>query len=96
MDVAWRQAFTLGDFAAPMSLSAITSLLGALMTLIAQLLEAHSFDIGWPLISFGNLLSYSFLVYIIPLFLIIIFMKSVYKRVIYRKHWNLALKGTEK
>ncbi|XP_054810263.1 WAT1-related protein At5g47470-like isoform X2 [Prosopis cineraria] len=54
------QAFTLGDFPAPMTLSAMTSLLGAITTIIAQLLEEHSFDTA-SLVNFGSLASYSFL-----------------------------------
>ncbi|XP_061368292.1 WAT1-related protein At5g47470-like [Gastrolobium bilobum] len=55
------QAFALGDFPAPMSLSAITSLLGAFMTAIVQLVEDHEVKTGWPLVSFKDLIGYSFL-----------------------------------
>ncbi|KAJ1375449.1 EamA domain [Sesbania bispinosa] len=56
------QAFALGDFPAPMSLSAITSLLGGLMTAIVQLLEDHELKSGWQLVNFRDLIGYSFLV----------------------------------
>ncbi|XP_028772511.1 WAT1-related protein At5g47470 isoform X1 [Neltuma alba] len=54
------QAFTLGDFPAPMTLSALTSLLGAITTIIAQLLEQRSFDTS-SFVNFGALASYSLL-----------------------------------
>ncbi|KAK7406264.1 hypothetical protein VNO78_07887 [Psophocarpus tetragonolobus] len=52
------QAFALGDFPAPMSLGAITSLLGAFMTAIAQLLENHKLKTGWLLVRSGDLIGY--------------------------------------
>ncbi|KAI4315252.1 hypothetical protein L6164_028082 [Bauhinia variegata] len=55
------QASTLGEFPAPMSLCAITSLFGALMTAIAQVIEDHKFKTAWALLSFGDLLTYSVL-----------------------------------
>ncbi|KAI4327129.1 hypothetical protein L6164_019628 [Bauhinia variegata] len=55
------QAFTLGEFPAPMSLCAITSLLGAFTTAIAQLFEDKEAKTAWILVSFGDLLAYSVL-----------------------------------
>ncbi|KAF1873749.1 hypothetical protein Lal_00027787 [Lupinus albus] len=55
------QAFALGGFPAPMSLSAITSLFGAFMTTIVQFIEDHEVKTGWPLVSFGDLIGYSVL-----------------------------------
>ncbi|TKY70826.1 WAT1-related protein [Spatholobus suberectus] len=55
------QAFTLGDFPAPMSLGAITSLFGAFMTAIVQLLEDRKLKAGWLLVSSGDLIGYSIL-----------------------------------
>jgi uncharacterized membrane protein YoaT (DUF817 family) len=56
------QAFTLGEFPAPMSLSAITSFFGGLITTAAQLIEYHEFKTGWPLVSAGDMIGYSVLV----------------------------------
>ncbi|CAJ1928498.1 unnamed protein product [Sphenostylis stenocarpa] len=42
-------AFALGDFPAPMSLGAMTSLCGAFMTATVQLLEHHKLKTGWLL-----------------------------------------------
>ncbi|CAL0313745.1 unnamed protein product [Lupinus luteus] len=55
------QAFTLGDFPAPVSLCAITAFFGACMTAIAQLLQDHEFKTSWPLVSMGDLIAYSLL-----------------------------------
>ncbi|KAK2409804.1 hypothetical protein P8452_71120 [Trifolium repens] len=55
------QAFTLGEFPAPMSLSAITSFFGGLITTAAQLIEYHEFKTGWPLVSAGDMIGYSVL-----------------------------------
>ncbi|OIV89303.1 hypothetical protein TanjilG_23717 [Lupinus angustifolius] len=55
------QAFTLGDFPAPMSLCAITAFFGACMTAIAQLLQDHEFKTSWPLVSLRDLIAYSLL-----------------------------------
>ncbi|OIW10363.1 hypothetical protein TanjilG_28114 [Lupinus angustifolius] len=55
------QAFILGDFPAPMSLCATTSLFGAFMTATAQLLQDHEFKTSWPLMSVGEVISYSLL-----------------------------------
>ncbi|KAG5228932.1 integral membrane family protein [Salix suchowensis] len=43
------QATTLVDFPAPMSLCAITSLIGVVITAAVQLIQNHKLDIGWPL-----------------------------------------------
>jgi len=59
------QAFTLGNFPAPMSLGAVTSLITALMTAIVQLLDNHKLKTGRLLVSSGNLIGYFILV--IPL-----------------------------
>ena len=60
------QAFTLGDFPAPMSLGAITSLIGAFMTTIVQELDNHRPKAGRLLASSGDLIGY-FILVIIPL-----------------------------
>ncbi|XP_047171623.1 WAT1-related protein At5g47470-like isoform X2 [Vigna umbellata] len=52
------QAFTLGDFPAPMSLGAITSLLSAFMTATVQVLEKHRLKTGRLLLRSGNLIGY--------------------------------------
>ncbi|KAA8522219.1 hypothetical protein F0562_012892 [Nyssa sinensis] len=56
------QATTLGDFPAPISLCVITSFIGVILTAIAQLIQEHRLEIGWPLVSVGNLIGYSLLV----------------------------------
>ncbi|ESW27657.1 hypothetical protein PHAVU_003G221100 [Phaseolus vulgaris] len=48
------QAFTLGDFPAPMSLCSITCFLGTFMTVAVQLIEDHEFKTGWPLAGVVN------------------------------------------
>ncbi|KAK4260384.1 hypothetical protein QN277_003508 [Acacia crassicarpa] len=56
------QAITLGDFPAPMTLSAMTSLLGAITTIFAHLLQQHSFeDSAASSVNFGTLASYTFM-----------------------------------
>uniref|UniRef100_M1A106 WAT1-related protein n=1 Tax=Solanum tuberosum TaxID=4113 RepID=M1A106_SOLTU len=45
------QAATLGDFPAPISLCAITSLIGMVLTVIVQLIQHGSMEIGLPLLS---------------------------------------------
>ncbi|GAB4858044.1 hypothetical protein Ancab_015946 [Ancistrocladus abbreviatus] len=55
------QAHTLGDFPAPMSLCAITSLIGVLITALVELAQNHKFEFGWPAISLKNLIGYSLL-----------------------------------
>uniref|UniRef100_K7MLL3 WAT1-related protein n=1 Tax=Glycine max TaxID=3847 RepID=K7MLL3_SOYBN len=55
------QAFTLGDFPAPMSLCAITSFFGTFMTAAVQLVEDHEFKPGWPIVSVGDMIAYSLL-----------------------------------
>ncbi|KAK9668052.1 hypothetical protein RND81_13G032300 [Saponaria officinalis] len=55
------QAQTLGDFPAPMTLCAVTSLIGVVITIIVQLLQELQVNTSWPLVSFGDLIAYSFL-----------------------------------
>ncbi|OIV94069.1 hypothetical protein TanjilG_05449 [Lupinus angustifolius] len=55
------QAFTLGDFPAPVSLCAITSLFGAFMTAATQLIQDHEFKTSWSLVSVKDLIAYSLL-----------------------------------
>lgn len=42
------QAATLGDFPAPMSLCAITSLIGVMFTIGVQIVEYKTVEIVWP------------------------------------------------
>ncbi|KAL3743287.1 hypothetical protein ACJRO7_018570 [Eucalyptus globulus] len=55
------QAVTLADFPAPISMVAITSLIGSIMAATVQLFEDHKLDNGWPFLSFGMLVALSFL-----------------------------------
>ncbi|RDX87140.1 WAT1-related protein, partial [Mucuna pruriens] len=55
------QAFTLGDFPAPMSLCALTSFIGTFMAVTVQLVEDHEFKTGWPLVRVVDMIGYSFL-----------------------------------
>ncbi|XP_003608703.3 WAT1-related protein At5g47470 isoform X2 [Medicago truncatula] len=55
------QAFTLGEFPAPMSVCAITSIFGGFITSAAQLIEFHEIKTGWPLVSVGDMIGYSIL-----------------------------------
>ncbi|XP_024935109.3 WAT1-related protein At5g47470 isoform X1 [Ziziphus jujuba] len=55
------QAFTLGDFPAPISLCAITSLIGVFITGAVQLFQDHKFEIGLPFVSVGDMIGYSVL-----------------------------------
>ncbi|KAK6262886.1 hypothetical protein QUC31_008702 [Theobroma cacao] len=55
------QATTLGDFPAPMSLCAITSLIGVIITAMVQLVEDHQLKLGWPLVSVKDLIAFSLL-----------------------------------
>ncbi|XP_057422263.1 WAT1-related protein At5g47470-like [Lotus japonicus] len=55
------QAFTLGDFPAPMSLCVITSFLAGSLAAVAQLVEDHQFSTGWPIVSVGDMVGYGFL-----------------------------------
>ncbi|MBA0835082.1 hypothetical protein Goarm_007387 [Gossypium armourianum] len=55
------QAATLGDFPAPMSLCAITSFIGLIITSIVQLFKNHDAEWGWPLVSVLDLVGYSLL-----------------------------------
>lgn len=56
------QATTLGDFPAPMSLCAITSMIGVIITAMVQLVEYHDLQWGWPLLSVTDLIGFSILV----------------------------------
>ncbi|KAB1217007.1 hypothetical protein CJ030_MR4G021314 [Morella rubra] len=53
------QATTLTDFPAPVSLCAITSLIGSFITAAVQLVQDHKIETGWPLLSVGHLIGYS-------------------------------------
>ncbi|XP_022639148.1 WAT1-related protein At5g47470 isoform X2 [Vigna radiata var. radiata] len=55
------QAFTLGDFPAPMSLCSITCFFGTFMTVAVQLIENHEFKTGWPIVRVGDIIGYSLL-----------------------------------
>ncbi|XVF10844.1 hypothetical protein REPUB_Repub07fG0218100 [Reevesia pubescens] len=55
------QATTLGDFPAPMSLCAITSLIGVIITAMVQLVEDHDLQWGWPLVSIKYIIGFSLL-----------------------------------
>ena len=50
------------EFPAPISLCAITSLIGVTITAAIQLIQDHKIETGWPLVSVGNLIGYSLLV----------------------------------
>ncbi|KAE8671749.1 WAT1-related protein [Hibiscus syriacus] len=53
------QATTLGNFPAPMSLCAITSLIGVIITSLVQLFENQDFEWGWPLGGAGICVSFN-------------------------------------
>ncbi|RAL54695.1 hypothetical protein DM860_001823 [Cuscuta australis] len=55
------QAATLGDFPSPITISAITSLMGMLFTVIVQLIQEHRVEIGLSKTSIQNLLGFSLL-----------------------------------
>ncbi|CAN1333572.1 WAT1-related protein At5g47470 [Linum perenne] len=55
------QAKTLGDFPAPMSLCAITSLIGVMITAVVQLLQDQTWDVFFPHVNTGELIGYSLL-----------------------------------
>ncbi|KAG6635966.1 WAT1-related protein At5g47470-like [Carya illinoinensis] len=55
------QATTLIDFPAPMSLCAITSLIGVVLTAAVQLIQDHKIELGWPLLSVRGLIGFSLL-----------------------------------
>ncbi|CAK9173226.1 unnamed protein product [Ilex paraguariensis] len=55
------QASTLIDFPAPISLCAITSLIGVVITGLVQLIQDHKLETGWPLLSARDLLGFSLL-----------------------------------
>ena len=53
---------TLGDFPAPMSLCAITSLIGVFLTAAVQYVQDRKIETGWPLVSARQLIGFSLLV----------------------------------
>ncbi|XP_019156006.1 PREDICTED: WAT1-related protein At5g47470-like [Ipomoea nil] len=55
------QAATLGDFPSPISISAITSLMGTVLTVIVELIQNHRLEIGFSKISVHALVAYSLL-----------------------------------
>lgn len=55
------QAATLKDFPAPMSLCAITSLIGVVITAAVALIQDHKIETSWPLVSVGQMVGYSLL-----------------------------------
>nr|DAD47782.1 TPA_asm: hypothetical protein HUJ06_017719 [Nelumbo nucifera] len=55
------KAAALGDFPAPMSVSAITSFIGGILTLVVQLIEDHRIDTSWQLVSALQIIEYSLL-----------------------------------
>ncbi|KAM1145821.1 hypothetical protein ACFX2I_037725 [Malus domestica] len=55
------QATTLGDFPPPMSLCAITSLIGVLLTAAVQYVQDNKIETGWPLVSARQLIGFSLL-----------------------------------
>ncbi|CAN6579471.1 unnamed protein product [Malus baccata var. baccata] len=54
-------ATTLGDFPPPMSLCAITSLIGVLLTAAVQYVQDNKIETGWPLVSARQLIGFSLL-----------------------------------
>lgn len=56
------QATTLGDFPAPMSLCAITSLIGMFITTVVELLQNHKLDFDWEFVGLTETMSYITLV----------------------------------
>ncbi|XP_037494209.1 WAT1-related protein At5g47470 isoform X2 [Jatropha curcas] len=55
------QAYTLGNFPAPMSLCAITSIIGVIITAVIQWFQDPNFGIALPLMPLTNLIGFSFL-----------------------------------
>ncbi|KAK9275908.1 hypothetical protein L1049_023182 [Liquidambar formosana] len=55
------QAVTLGDFPAPISMCAITSLIGVVITAFVQLIQEHKLIMSWPLVSIRDIVGYSLL-----------------------------------
>ncbi|XP_044487403.1 WAT1-related protein At5g47470-like isoform X2 [Mangifera indica] len=55
------QAITLVDFPAPISLCAITSLIGVVITAFVQFIQEHKLDFGWKF-KFADIAGYSMLV----------------------------------
>lgn len=50
------------DFPAPMSLCAITSLIGVFITAAIQFVQDRKIETGWPLVSAKDLVGFSLLV----------------------------------
>ncbi|KAL5551178.1 hypothetical protein UlMin_001354 [Ulmus minor] len=55
------QATTLVDFPAPVSMCAITSLIGVFITAAVQLFQDHKLELGLPVLSVSVVIGYSFL-----------------------------------
>lgn len=55
------QATALRTFPAPISMCAITSLIGVFLTAIVELLQQHKLETGWPLVSVREIVGYSML-----------------------------------
>ncbi|KAM7272295.1 hypothetical protein ACFE04_026958 [Oxalis oulophora] len=55
------QATTLRSFPAPISLCAITSFIGVIITAGIELLQSHKIDLGWPIVTVADLLIFSLL-----------------------------------
>ncbi|KAF9604864.1 hypothetical protein IFM89_011146 [Coptis chinensis] len=60
------QAITLRDFPAPTSLNAITSIVGAVLTIFLQLIIEHGLEIGPPYVSARKLVGYALLGGVVP------------------------------
>nr|KJB37639.1 hypothetical protein B456_006G213800 [Gossypium raimondii] len=57
--LVFLQAITLGDLPAPMSLCALTSFIGMIITAIVQLVEDHALQWASPFVSFKDLIIFS-------------------------------------
>ncbi|EYU19338.1 hypothetical protein MIMGU_mgv1a025600mg [Erythranthe guttata] len=55
------QAITLRDFPASISLCALTSFIGVVITAIVQVVEDQKWDFGWPILSIQEMIAYSIL-----------------------------------
>ncbi|GAB2230188.1 hypothetical protein Drorol1_Dr00014446 [Drosera rotundifolia] len=56
------QAYTLGDFHAPITLSALQSLAGSILTALAELCQEQKFDVGWPAVTIVSLIGFTLLI----------------------------------
>lgn len=63
---ATSQAATLGDFPAPISLCAITSLIGVLITVAIEFVNDHHLEVLRPHVAVNALMGYSILVCSLP------------------------------